>query len=60
MRTIKTTPEPVHPSPEVPPFVPRDTAGLYLELAERHRRRGDSPRLIAALVRAAWKLRFGG
>ena len=39
---------------------PASLARLYLEMAERHRRRGDSPKLIAALVRAAWRLRFGG
>jgi len=39
---------------------PASLARLYLEMAERHRRRGDSPKLIAALVRAAWRIRFGG
>ena len=38
---------------------PASLARLYLEMADRHRRRGDSPKLIAALVRAAWRLRFG-
>jgi DICT domain-containing protein len=41
------------------PDSPASLARLYLEMAERHRRRGDSPKLIAALVRAAWRLRFG-
>jgi hypothetical protein len=45
---------------EVAPESPDGLARLYLEMAERHRRRGDSPKLIAALVRAAWRLRFGG
>ena len=39
---------------------PASLARRYLEMAERHRSRGDSPKLIAARVRAAWRLRFGG
>jgi hypothetical protein len=51
---LKTEPE-VEVSTSAPSL-----ARLYLEMAERHRQRGDSPKLIAALVRAAWRLRFGG
>ncbi|MBI2897494.1 MAG: hypothetical protein HYY06_28300 [Deltaproteobacteria bacterium] len=39
---------------------PPSLARIYIEAAERHRQRGDSPKLIAALVRAAWRLNFGG
>ncbi len=33
----------------------RARASLYLRLAERHRERREDPRLVAALVRAAWR-----
>ena len=55
IRIVPTTPEAEEPIPETPDALAR----LYLEMAERHRERGDSPRLVAALVRSAWRLRFG-
>lgn len=54
------SPEPLSPRVDPTGDSPASLARLYLEMAERHRRRGDSPKLIAALVRAAWRLRFGG
>ena len=33
----------------------RALARFYLDMADRHRERRDDPRLIAALVRAAWR-----
>ena len=43
--------------PPLPPKPPRSRrrALLFLELASCHRARGDDPRLVAALVRAAWR-----
>ncbi len=50
-------------SPSIEPAAaprPVSLTRIYIEAAERHRQRGDSPKLIAALVRAAWRLNFGG
>lgn len=55
---LRSVPAPRRPEPAADSS--SSLARLYLEMAERHRRRGDSPKLIAALVRAAWRLRFGG